>query len=90
MNCARGELIDDEALGEAIKSGKVATAALDVFTEEPPKGNALLQLPNRVVTPHLGASTKEGQEATGIQIAKQIRDYLVQGIAQNAVNLPLR
>jgi D-3-phosphoglycerate dehydrogenase / 2-oxoglutarate reductase len=88
VNCARGELIDDEALGEAMSSGKVASAALDVFTQEPPKGNALLQLPNLVATPHLGASTKEGQEATGIQIASQIRDYLLQGIAQNAVNLP--
>jgi len=88
VNCARGELIDDAAVGEAMKSGKVAAVALDVFTEEPPKGNALLQQANLVATPHLGASTQEGQEATGIQIASQIRDYLVQGIAQNAVNLP--
>ncbi len=88
VNCARGELIDDAALVEAMQSGKVSAAALDVFTEEPPKGNPLLNQPNLVATPHLGASTKEGQEATGVQIAAQIRDYLMQGIAQNAVNLP--
>ncbi len=88
VNCARGELIDDAALAEALRSGIVAAVALDVFTEEPPKNNPLLTMANVVATPHLGASTKEGQEATGIQIANQIRDYLQQGIAQNAVNMP--
>jgi D-3-phosphoglycerate dehydrogenase len=66
----------------------MASAALDVFCEEPPRNAGLLSAPNLLATPHLGASTKEGQEAVGIQIAKQVRDYLIQGIAQNAVNLP--
>lgn len=88
VNCARGELIDEAALSAAMESGHVAGAALDVFTSEPPKGSPLLERGNLVASPHLGASTREGQEATGIQIASQIRDYLMQGIAQNAVNLP--
>lgn len=88
VNCARGELVDEMALEAALRSGQIASAALDVFREEPPRNTALLSLPNLVATPHLGASTKEGQEAVGIQIANQIRDYLIQGIAQNAVNLP--
>jgi D-3-phosphoglycerate dehydrogenase / 2-oxoglutarate reductase len=88
VNCARGELVDESALEAALRSGQIASAALDVFHEEPPHNPSLLSLPNLVATPHLGASTKEGQEAVGIQIASQIRDYLTQGIAQNAVNLP--
>ncbi len=88
VNCARGELINDHDLEQALRSGKVAGAALDVFSEEPPKGSALLKLPNLIATPHIGASTKEAQEAVGIQIAQQICDYFRDGIAQNAVNLP--
>ncbi len=88
MNCARGELINEHDLEQAMRSGKVGGAALDVFSEEPPKGSALLALPNLIATPHIGASTKEAQEAVGIQIAQQICDYFRDGIAQNAVNLP--
>ncbi|MDR3763462.1 MAG: phosphoglycerate dehydrogenase [Acidobacteriota bacterium] len=88
VNCARGELVDEAALEAALRSGHVAAAALDVFHEEPARNTGLLSAPNLVATPHLGASTKEGQEAVGIQIARQVRDYLLQGVAQNAVNLP--
>jgi D-3-phosphoglycerate dehydrogenase / 2-oxoglutarate reductase len=88
VNCARGELVDESAVEAALRSGHIAAAALDVFREEPPKNNGLLSAPNLVATPHLGASTREGQEAVGIQIARQVRDYLLEGIAQNAVNLP--
>jgi D-3-phosphoglycerate dehydrogenase len=88
VNCARGELVDEAALAAALNSGTIAAAALDVFHEEPTRNTALLSAPNLLATPHLGASTREGQEAVGIQIAKQVRDYLIQGIAQNAVNLP--
>lgn len=88
LNCARGELVDEAAIEAGLRSGHIASAALDVFCEEPTHNTALLGAPNLLATPHLGASTKEGQEAVGIQIAKQVRDYLTQGIAQNAVNLP--
>jgi D-3-phosphoglycerate dehydrogenase len=88
VNCARGELVEEAALESALRSGHVASAALDVFCEEPTHNTALLSAPNLLATPHIAASTKEGQEAVGIQIAKQVRDYLQQGIAQNAVNLP--
>jgi D-3-phosphoglycerate dehydrogenase len=84
VNCARGELVNEAAL----RSGHIASAALDVFCEEPTHNTSLLSAPNLLATPHIGASTREGQEAVGIQIAKQVRDYLLQGIAQNAVNLP--
>ncbi len=88
VNCARGELVDEAAVEAALRSGHIAAAALDVFREEPPVNSGLLSAPNLVATPHLGASTREGQEAVGIQIARQVRDYLLDGIAQNAVNLP--
>ncbi len=88
VNCARGELIHEAALASAMSSGKVAAAALDVFTAEPPTGSPLLALPNLVATPHLGASTREGQDATGVQMARQICDFLRDGVAQNAVNMP--
>jgi D-3-phosphoglycerate dehydrogenase len=88
VNCARGELVDEAAVEAALRSGHIAAAALDVFGEEPTRNTALLSAPNLLATPHLGASTKEGQEAVGIQIAQQVRDYLLHGIAQNAVNLP--
>ncbi len=76
VNCARGGIIDEQALLRALQSGHVAGAALDVFEEEPPKNTALLQHPRVVVTPHLGASTEEAQEKVAIQIAHQIADAL--------------
>jgi D-3-phosphoglycerate dehydrogenase len=88
VNCARGELIDEAALARALESGQVAAAALDVFAQEPPKESPLLKSPNVLATPHIGASTKEGQEAVGVQIARQVRDYLKFGVVQNAINLP--
>jgi D-3-phosphoglycerate dehydrogenase len=88
INCARGELIDDAALAEALASGHVAGAALDVFAAEPPKGNPLLAAPNVIATPHIAGSTDEAQNAVGVQIAMQVRTYLTTGVAQNAVNLP--
>jgi D-3-phosphoglycerate dehydrogenase len=88
INCARGELIDDAALVAALKSGQVAGAALDVFSVEPPKDSPYAALENVILTPHIAGSTAEAQEAVGIQIARQVRDYLKLGVAQNAVNLP--
>ena len=88
INCARGELIDDAALVEALKSGHVAGAALDVFTVEPPKDSPYAALDNVILTPHIAGSTGEAQEAVGIQVAMQVRDYLKLGVVQNAVNLP--
>ena len=88
INCARGELVDEAALVEALKSGQVAGAALDVFSVEPPKESPYFGLDNVVLTPHIAGSTGEAQEAVGIQIAKQVREYLKLGVVQNAVNLP--
>ena len=88
INCARGELIDDAALEAALKSGHVAGAALDVFTKEPPKDNPLLTLPNVIGTPHIAGSTGEAQEAVGIQVVRQLREYLKNAVVQNAVNVP--
>lgn len=88
INCARGGIINEKALYEAIQSGKVAGAALDVFEKEPATGNPLLELENVVCTPHLGASTEEAQENVAIAIAQQVVDYLIHGEIRNAVNLP--
>jgi D-3-phosphoglycerate dehydrogenase len=88
INCARGELIEDAALAEALKSGHVAGAALDVFSSEPAKDTPYHGLDNVILTPHIAGSTGEAQEAVGIQIARQVRDYLKLGVVQNAVNLP--
>jgi D-3-phosphoglycerate dehydrogenase / 2-oxoglutarate reductase len=88
INAARGELIDEAALAEALKSGKLAGAALDVFVEEPPKNSPLTALPNVIATPHVAGSTTEAQEEVGTQVAVQVRDYLAEGIIRNAVNLP--
>lgn len=88
VNCARGELIDEAALANALKSGHVAGAALDVFTEEPPRTSPLLGLENVVLTPHIAGSTYEAQEAVGYQIALQVKEYLKRGVIQNAVNVP--
>ena len=88
VNCARGELIEDAALVAALKSGQVAGAALDVFAQEPLKDSPYFELDNVILTPHIAGSTGEAQEAVGIQIARQVRDYLKLGLVQNAVNLP--
>jgi D-3-phosphoglycerate dehydrogenase / 2-oxoglutarate reductase len=89
VNCARGELVEENAVAEALKSGKMAGAALDVFHVEPPPQDApLASAPNLIMTPHLGGSTAEAQEAVGVQIAQQIREYLARGVIQNAVNFP--
>jgi D-3-phosphoglycerate dehydrogenase len=88
INCARGELVDDAALADALKSGQVAGAALDVFAVEPAKNTPYAELDNVILTPHIAGSTAEAQEAVGIQIARQVREYLKLGVVQNAVNLP--
>ena len=88
INCARGGLVDEEALADALKSGHVAGAAFDVFSLEPAKENVLFGLPNVVVTPHLGASTSEAQENVALQVAEQMSDYLLTGAVQNALNMP--
>ena len=89
VNCARGGLIDEAALGEALQSGQVAAAALDVYEVEPPPADfALRALPNIVFTPHLGASTAEARENVGIEIAQAIRAALLDGEIRNAVNMP--
>ncbi len=88
INCARGGIVNEKDLMEALSSGKVAGAALDVFEKEPPTGNPLCTMENVVCTPHLGASTKEAQENVAIAVAEQVADYLVGGIIRNAVNFP--
>ncbi|WP_163538789.1 phosphoglycerate dehydrogenase [Gracilibacillus sp. YIM 98692] len=88
INCARGGIIDEDALYEAIKSGKVAGAALDVFEEEPATDHRLLELPEVIATPHLGASTVEAQENVAIDVSHDVVRYLSEGVARNPVNLP--
>ena len=88
VNCARGGLIDEETLKEALESGHVAGAALDVFAQEPAKESALFGTPGLICTPHLGASTNEAQVNVAIQIAEQMSDYLLLGGITNAVNVP--
>jgi D-3-phosphoglycerate dehydrogenase / 2-oxoglutarate reductase len=88
VNCARGELVNEADLATALKEGSVAAAALDVFAEEPPQNSPLIGLPNVILTPHIGGSTREAQEAVGYQIAQQVKDYLKHGVFQNAVNVP--
>jgi len=89
INCARGGLIIEKDLVEALKSGKVAGAGIDVFEIEPPAAdNPLFSLENVVCTPHLGASTSEAQENVAIQVAEQMADYLVSGAVSNAINMP--
>jgi len=87
VNAARGELVDEEALLEALRSGKVAGAALDVFTSEPYSG-PLLELPNVVVTPHLAASTAEAQDRAGVVVAEQVAAALEGALVPHAVNIP--
>jgi len=88
INCARGELIDEGALAEALKSGQIAGAGVDTFVVEPPKNSPLIGLPNVIATPHIAGSTAEAQEEVGTAIAVQVRDYLVDGVIRNSVNLP--
>jgi D-3-phosphoglycerate dehydrogenase len=88
INCARGGLIDEEALKEALESGHVAGAALDVFKEEPAKANPLFGTPGLVATPHLGASTTEAQVNVAIQVAEQMAEFLTSGGVTNALNMP--
>ena len=88
INCARGGIVNEKDLYDALVEGKVAGAALDVFEKEPTENNPLLTLDSVISTPHLGAATKEAQENVAIAIAEQIADYLVQGTIRNAVNFP--
>ena len=88
VNCARGELVDDDALKAALDSGKVAGAALDVFAREPVTDHPLFGYPNVVVTPHLAASTTEAQDRAGIQTAEQVVAALTGGVVSTAVNIP--
>jgi D-3-phosphoglycerate dehydrogenase len=89
INCARGGLIDETALAQALQDQHVAAAALDVFEQEPlPENSPLRAAPNLVLTPHLGASTAEAQESVGIEIAQSIRAVLLEGTIRNAINMP--
>jgi D-3-phosphoglycerate dehydrogenase len=88
VNCARGELVHEADLIAALKAGHVAAAALDVFNEEPLKNSPLQAIENVILTPHIGGQTYEAQEAVGVQIAQQVREYLKHGVIQNAVNVP--
>ncbi|MFC3074723.1 phosphoglycerate dehydrogenase [Shinella pollutisoli] len=88
VNCARGGLVDEKALADAIRSGHVAGAGFDVFEVEPATDSPLFGLPNVVCTPHLGASTTEAQENVALQVAEQMSDYLVKGAVSNAINMP--
>ncbi len=89
INCARGGLVDEDALYEAIKTGSIAGAALDVFSQEPPPADhRLLELEQVIVTPHLGASTTEAQEGVAFTVAEQMRDFLLTGALRGAVNVP--
>ena len=88
INCARGGLVDEEALKQALIDGRVKGAAFDVFTEEPARESILFDAPNMICTPHLGASTNEAQENVALQIADQMSDYLLDGAVSNAINFP--
>jgi len=88
VNCARGELVEEAALAQALQRGQVGAAALDVFTEEPLRDSAFTAMENVLLTPHIGGSTQEAQEAVGYQIALQVKEYLKHGVIQNAVNVP--
>ncbi len=88
VNCARGELLNEAAVVEALQSGQLGGAGLDVYSNEPLKDSPLMTLPNVILTPHIAGSTNEAQEAVGVQIALQVREYLTKGVIQNAVNVP--
>ena len=89
VNCARGGIIHEKDLYDAIQGGKVAGAALDVFEKEPAVGNPLMELEGVISTPHLGAATEEAQENVAIAVAQQVVDFLTLGEARNAVNMPV-
>ncbi|MFQ5657417.1 MAG: phosphoglycerate dehydrogenase [Candidatus Methylomirabilales bacterium] len=88
INCARGGVVDEEALYEAMVSGHVAGAAFDVFEDEPSTGSPLISMENFIGTPHLGAATVEAQENVGVAIAQQVADYFTRGVIRNSVNAP--
>lgn len=88
VNCARGGLVDEAAVRDALDGGKLGGAAFDVFVEEPAKENILFGAPNFVSTPHLGAATNEAQENVALQVAEQMCDYLLNGAVTNALNMP--
>jgi D-3-phosphoglycerate dehydrogenase len=88
INCARGGLVDEDALADLLKSGHIAGAALDVFKVEPATESPLFNMPNVVCTPHLGAATTEAQENVALQVAEQMSDYLLTGAVSNALNMP--
>jgi len=89
INCARGGIVDEAALADALKSGKVAGAALDVFVEEPPPADhPLLHLDSVIATPHLGAATDEAQVQVSVDIAHQVAEFLIDGTIRQAVNIP--
>jgi D-3-phosphoglycerate dehydrogenase len=88
VNCARGELLNEAAVIAALESGQLGGAGLDVYSNEPLKDSPLSTLPNVILTPHIAGSTHEAQEAVGVQIALQVREYLLKGVIQNAVNVP--
>ncbi len=88
INCARGELVNEADLLAALESGHVSGAGLDVFEQEPPKDLRLVSHPRVIATPHIAGSTEEAQEIVGVRIAEQVRDYLIEGVARHAVNMP--
>lgn len=89
VNCARGGIIDEDALYRALKDGEIAGAALDVFEEEPPEGSPLLELENVVLTPHIGASTAEAQRDAAIIVANEIKTVFQGGAPRNVLNMPV-
>src|SRR5690606_27064327 len=89
VNAARGGIVDERALLAALERGQVGGAALDVFEQAPPpKDHPLLQHPRVIATPHLGASTEQAQINVAVQVAEQVRDYLLHGVIRNGVNVP--
>ena len=87
INCARGGIVDETDLADAIESGHIAGAALDVFTQEPPVDRRLVDMPQVLTTPHLGASTDEAQEGVAVEAAEIITDYLVNNEIRFAINM---
>src|SRR5262249_43936570 len=87
VNCARGGIVDEKAVAEALRENRIGGAAFDVYEQEPPKDLLFRDMPNVICTPHLAASTEEAQERVAVDIADQICDYLRDGVARNAVNL---